>query len=260
VDSLITVSDTDRVRYLTLNRPDRLNALNSSVLRELVSLLDSAATDPAVGAVVIRGSGGRAFCAGADLDEISGLDIERAHAFIRGGHRAMSAVESSPVPVIAAVDGFALGGGLELMLACHIVIASERSSFGLPEAKIGCIPGFGGTQRLLTTAGKAAAFHLMLTGQRIDAARAWHIGLLSVPPVASAEFDAELAELAGAVASGSRGGLRNILEAGRGAADPDALEHEAALAAIAIASADGQEGIRSFAEKRSPTFDRSDVR
>ncbi len=258
--SLITVSDADRVRFLTLNRPDRLNALNSSVLRELVSHLDSAATEPTVGAVVIRGSGDRAFCAGADLDEISGLDIEQAHAFIRGGHRAMSAVESSPVPVIAAVDGYALGGGLELMLSCQIVIASERSSFGLPEAKIGCIPGFGGTQRLLTTTGKAAAFHLMLTGQRIDAARAWHIGLLSVPPVASTEFATEVAELAATIAAGSRGGLGNMLEAARHAAHPDALEHEAALAAIAIASADGQEGIRSFAEKRSPAFDRSDVR
>jgi enoyl-CoA hydratase len=260
VDSVITITDANRVRYLTLNRPDRLNALNSSVLRELVSHLDSAATDPTVGCVVIRGSGGRAFCAGADLDEISGLDIEQAHAFIRGGHRAMSAVESSPVPVIAAVDGYALGGGLELMLACQIAIASDRSSFGLPEAKIGCIPGFGGTQRLLTASGKAAAFHLMLTGQRVDAARAWSIGLLSVPPVATAEFDAEVAELAGTIAAGSRGGLRNILEAARQAADPNALEHEAALAAIAIASADGQEGIRSFAEQRSPAFDRSDVR
>jgi enoyl-CoA hydratase len=259
VGSLITVSDAKRVRYLTLNRPNRLNALNSSVLRELVSHLDSAATDITVGCVVIRGSGDRAFCAGADLEEISGLDIEQAHAFIRGGHRAMSAVESSPIPIIAAVDGYALGGGLELMLACQIVIASDRSSFGLPEAKIGCIPGFGGTQRLLTMCGKAAAFHLMLTGQRIDATRAWNVGLLSVPPVASADFDDEVAELAGTIAAGSRGGLRNILEAARQAAHPDALEHEAALAAIAIASADGQEGIRSFAEKRSPSFDRSNV-
>ena len=257
MDPLISVADDKRVRYLTLNRPDRLNALNSSVLRDLIGHLHGAADDPAVGAVVIRGSGDRAFCAGADLDEISGLDIEQAHAFIRGGHRTMSAVESSPVPVIAAVDGYALGGGLELMLACHVVIASDTSSFGLPEAKIGCIPGFGGTQRLLAASGKAAALHLMLTGQRIDANRAWDIGLLSVPPIARTEFDAEVAELAATIASGSRGGLRNILEAAHQAAHSDALEHEAALAAIAIASADGQEGIRSFAEKRSPAFDRS---
>ena len=256
MDSLISVTDEKRVRYLTLNRPDRLNALNSAVLEQLSQQMAQVATDSSVGCVVIRGAGEHAFCAGADLDEINGLDAEQAHAFIKRGHRAMLAVESAPVPVLASVDGFALGGGLELMLACHVVIASDRSEFGLPEAKIGCIPGFGGTQRLLTTTGKAAALHLMLTGQRVDAHRAWDIGLLSVPPVAAAELPGEVDELAGAIAAGSRTGLMTILEAVRQAAEPRALEHEAALAAMAIASADGQEGIRAFAERRAPVFGR----
>lgn len=249
----IDVVDREGVRYLTLIRPERLNALNSGVLDALTRHVETAGPDGA-GCIVIRGAGDRAFCAGADLDEIDGLSSDEAHAFIRRGQRAMSAVENSPVPVIAAVDGYALGGGFELMLSCHLVVASDRSSFGLPEAKIGCIPGFGGTQRLLTAVGRAPAFHLLLTGERVDAQRAWEIGLLSVPPVAAAELTEHVAALADGLAAGSRTGTRNILEAGRQAARPAALEHEAALAAIAIASADGREGIRSFAERRAPKF------
>jgi enoyl-CoA hydratase len=256
VGELIEKNDSGRVRYLTLNRPDRLNALNSSVLERLLQLVTEAAGDPSVGCIVIRGAGGRAFCAGADLDEISGLDAEQAHAFIRRGHRTMSAVEHSPIPVLAAVDGYALGGGMELMLSCHVVVATVKGSFGLPEAKIGCMPGFGGTQRLLTTTGKAAAMHLMLTGDRIDAQRAWEIGMLSVPPIASDDFADEVERLAASIAAGSRGGLQYILEAAEQSAAPQSLEHEAALAAMAIASADGQEGIRAFKEKRPPNFDR----
>jgi enoyl-CoA hydratase len=252
--ALIDIVDDGRVRYLTLNRPERLNALNSELLGQLRQYVNEAAADHSVGCVVIRGAGERAFSAGADLEEIRGLTAERAHEFIRRGHRCMTAVECSAVPVLAAVDGFALGGGFELMLACHIVVASDRSSFGLPEARIGCIPGFGGTQRLLTATSKAAAFYLMLTGNRVDARRAWDIGLLSVPPVPSADLAGQAGELARLVASGSRPGIEAILEAARRAVRPAALEQEAALAAIAISSADGQEGIAAFAERRAPAF------
>ena len=253
MDSLIDVVDDGGVRYLTLNRPGSLNALNSQVLSELTALVQGAERDR-LHAVVIRGAGGRAFCAGADLDEIIDLDISGAHAFIRRGQEAMAAIENSPVPVIAAVDGYALGGGFEMMLACHLVLATDRSSFGPPEANIGCIPGFGGTQRLMAAAGRAAAFHLMVTGLRIDADRAWQIGLLSEPPVPADRLDERIGEIAGRLAGFSRTGIHNILEAGRRAVRPPALEHEAALAAIAIASADGKEGIRAFAAKRKPHF------
>lgn len=251
---LISAANDGRVRHLTLNRPDRLNALNSAVLTELLYLLEEAAADVSVSTVIITGAGDRAFCAGADLDEINGLTTDQAHSFIQRGHRVMAAVAASPVPIVAAVDGFALGGGLELMLACHVVIASTRSSFGLPEAKIGCIPGFGGTQRLLTTVGKAAGLHLMLSGDRIDADRAWAIGLLSVPPVDPAHFDTEVQTLGTTLAAGSRTGLKYILEAARQAADTGGLEHEAALAAMAISSPDGREGIQAFAQRRPPNF------
>lgn len=254
--ALIDVEAEGRVRTLVLNRPRHLNALNSSLLRELLQHVESANHDPSVGCVVIRGAGDRAFSAGADLDEIRGLTSDQAHQFIRQGHEAMSRIEQSGVPVLAAADGFALGGGLELMLACHVVIASDRSQFGLPEARIGCIPGFGGTQRLSTTVGKAAAFHLMLTGSRIDAERAWQIGLLSVPPVPAAKLAAEVATTAALIASGSRGGIALLLEAARAGATAPALEQEAALAGLAIASRDGQEGITAFAERRAPEFQR----
>ena len=258
MDSLITVRDEGAVRFLTINRPAQLNALNSSVLAELAIEIERVQHERRVRCVVIAGAGERAFSAGADLDEIRGLSVEDAHDFIRGGHRAIGAVERSGVPVIAAVDGFALGGGFELVLACHVVISSERSQFGLPEARIGCIPGFGGTQRLGRSIGKPAAYHLMLTGSRIAADRAWEMGLLSVPPVAVDDFDREVNETASLIASGSRGGLENILEAARQSFAPAALGHEAVLAAKAIASADGQEGITSFAERRAPRFKEED--
>ncbi|MEU2686862.1 enoyl-CoA hydratase/isomerase family protein [Streptomyces hygroscopicus] len=255
MDSLIEVDDAERVRTITLNRPDRLNALNSSVLEHMSEEIQKVtAAKNRVRCLVIRGAGDRAFSAGADLEEIRGLDADRAQIFIRRGHRVITAIEHSSVPVIAEVDGFALGGGFELMLACHVVIASDRSQFGLPEARIGCIPGFGGTQRLPRTVGKAAALHLMLTGTRIDADRAWQIGLLSVPPVPAAELGREVEATARLIASGSRTGLANLLEAARQSTAGPALEHEAALAALSIASADGQEGITSFAERREPIF------
>jgi enoyl-CoA hydratase len=233
-----------------------MNALNSEVLGLIEAAVADAGSDVSIGCVVIRGEGGRAFCAGADLGEIQGLSSDAAHAFIRRGQHTMSTIEASHIPVLAAVDGWALGGGFELMLACHLVVASDRSRFGLPEAKIGCIPGFGGTQRLMTAVGRAPAFLLLLSGDPIDAVRASSIGLLSITPVAAEDFDAEVAKLAEAVAAGSRTGVRSILEAGLRAAQPAALEHEAALAALAIASADGQEGIAAFAERRSPNFAR----
>ena len=254
--SLIEVVDDDAVRFLTLNRPDRLNALNSSVLEELLRCVETAGADLGVGCVVIRGAGDRAFCAGADLGEIRGLSAEEAHAFIRRGQRAMTAVESARMPVIAAVDGFALGGGFELMLACHLAVSSDRSTSVCPRRRSGACPASAGRSGCSPRRARRS-FYLMLTGASIDAEHAWQIGLLSVPPIAAGKLPDRVAGLAHRVASGSRGGMSKILEAGRRAALPTALEHEAALAALAIASLDGQEGITAFAERRPPEFDRS---
>ena len=252
--SVIETSRDGRVLTIELTRPHQLNALNSEVLSLLLSTVDGVQQDSSIGAVIIRGTGEKAFSAGADLEEIRGLGVVEAQEFIHTGHRTMTAIATSTVPIIACVDGFALGGGFELALACHLLFASDRSQFGLPEARIGCMPGFGGTQRLPAAVAKPAAMHLLLSGERVDADRAWQIGLLSVPPLAPGDLDAEVTRLAELIASGSRTGMANILDAARPAIAPAALDHEAALAALSIASRDGQEGITSFAERRAPVF------
>ncbi|OZF07796.1 2-ketocyclohexanecarboxyl-CoA hydrolase [Rhodococcus sp. 15-1154-1] len=252
--SLIDTARAGRVLTIEIARPGQLNALNSTVLGEILHAVNEAQNDNSLGCIVIRGNGDRAFSAGADLDEIRGLDIESAHTFIKAGQRTMTAIADSVVPVVADVDGFALGGGFEMVLACHVVVASDRSRFGLPEARIGCIPGFGGTQRLAMSVSKPAALLMMLAGERIDADRAWQIGLLSRPPLPPELSAAEAQRLAELIASGSRTGVANILDAARSAFRAAALDHEAALAAVSIAARDGQEGITSFAERRAPVF------
>ncbi|OZC88013.1 2-ketocyclohexanecarboxyl-CoA hydrolase [Rhodococcus sp. 15-649-1-2] len=252
--SMIDTTRSGRVLTIEIVRPGQLNALNSTVLGEILGVVVEAQHDDSLGAIIIRGSGDRAFSAGADLDEIRGLDVEAAHSFIRAGQRTMTAIADSVLPVVADVDGFALGGGFEMMLSCHLVVASDRSRFGLPEARIGCIPGFGGTQRLAMSVSKPAALAMMLGGERIDADRAWQIGLLSVPPLPPEDSAAEARRLAELIASGSRTGVANILDAARSAFRAAALDHEAALAAVSIAARDGQEGITSFAERRAPVF------
>jgi enoyl-CoA hydratase len=246
-----------RVRHLTLDRPHALNALNAEVLALLAEELAAVRDDPALGAVLIDGAGGRAFCAGADLSELQGADPSRAHGLLRRGQLVMAAIEALPIPVIAAVDGHALGGGCELALACPLVLASDRSSFGLPEAKLGLVPGFGGTVRLRRSIGRGPAMAMMLTGRPIPARTAWQLGLLSAPPEKPDDLPATAAALAAEVAELSRVNLALVLESARSWSESEeALRHEAALSALAISSRDGQEGITAFLAKRSPSFDR----
>jgi enoyl-CoA hydratase len=247
-----------RVRHLTLNRPSALNALNAEVLALLEAELAAVRDDPAIGAVLVDGAGERAFCAGADLAELRGADPSAAHALLGRGQRVMAAIEALPVPVVAAVDGHALGGGLELALACPLLLASDRSSFGLPEARLGLVPGYGGTLRLRRAIGRAPAMAMMLTGRPLAAPAAWQLGLLSAPPVEPAALAAAAAALAAEVAELSRPNLALVLESARSSAESaEALRHEAALAALAISSRDGQEGIAAFLGKRAPAFDRA---
>jgi enoyl-CoA hydratase len=244
-----------RVRHLTFNRPDALNALNRHVLTALESELAAVERDDAIGAVLIDGAGDRAFCAGADLTELAGLDATQAHELLQRGQRIVTAVEEIPVPVVAAVDGHALGGGFEIMLACPVVLASERSSFGLPEARLGLMPGYGGTQRLRRAIGHAPAMAMLLSGRPIDADRAWHFGLLSGPPAPAADLPRFADELAADLAGLSRPNLARLRTAARSPVDHvDGLRLEASLAALTIASADGQEGIRAFLDRRTPMF------
>jgi len=253
----LRVSADGPVRTLVLDRPDRHNALDAALLRDLAAAVADVREDPACRAVVLTGTGGRAFSAGADLDELAGLPAHRAYELLGNGQRVLRAVETCGVPVIAAVDGVALGGGFELALACHVIVGSTRASFALPEAGLGLIPGYGGTQRLARLLGRQRAAFLMLTGRRLRADEAYAAGLLALPPVPPGDLAHAASDLAAEVSGRSPRSVRAILEAlDRGTDAPLetglALEH--ALAALATASPDAQEGVAAFRERRTPAF------
>jgi enoyl-CoA hydratase len=243
------------IAFLTIDRPEARNALNGEVIAEAEQALDRLAGERAVRVLVLGGAGERAFCAGADLDELRGLSAVEAREHLHRGHRLLRRLETLGRPTIAAVRGWALGGGFELALACSLVVSSETARFGLPEAKLGLMPGYGGTQRLTRAVGAKAALAIMLTGEPIAAERAWQLGLLARPPVPDDGLDAAVLELAQAVAACSPSSLASILELVDAASFGGlGLDHEAAVAGIAIASLDASEGVTAFLEKRPPSF------
>jgi enoyl-CoA hydratase len=245
------------VTTLTIDRPAVHNALNAAVLAQLAAAIGTVNDDPATRAVVLTGAGERAFSAGADLDELAALSVTQAHAALREGQRTMRLVETSRVPVIAAVNGLALGGGFELALACSFAVASERASFGLPESGLGLMPGYGGTQRLTRLVGRHVANYVMLTGERLGAAAAHGCGLLPVPPTAPDALLDTAHDLARKIAARSPSSAAAVLAAS-GYADEVPLDAglalESALAALATASPDAAEGIAAFRAKRTPEF------
>ncbi|EWT07303.1 crotonase [Intrasporangium chromatireducens Q5-1] len=247
----------DGVLQLTINRPDALNALNTNVIGLLVDTVREAADDPACRAVVLTGAGEKAFCAGADLKELAEMGADRAHEVMRAGQAAFRAIERTPIPVIAAVNGLALGGGFELILASTIPVLSTRASLGLPESGLGLIPGYGGTQRLPRAVGERIAAHLMLTGSRLDADRAYDLGLTPVPPVAPDNLHEAAMDIARTIARQGPVAVRSILtalEIGRDASLDAALTAETGMAALAIAGDESAEGISAFLERRPPRF------
>lgn len=175
----ILTENTDGILTLTINRPAKLNALNQATLREIKEVIQSVYTDERVKGVIITGSGEKAFVAGADIAEFSGLDAESGRSLAQNGHDIFFAIERCPKPVIAAVNGFALGGGCELAMACHLRVASNNAKFGQPEVNLGLIPGYGGTQRLVQLIGKGRAMELLLTSDMINAEQAHTFGLVN---------------------------------------------------------------------------------
>ncbi len=253
-DPMILHERHDDIAILTINRPAVYNALNSQVLAEIRTGL-AEATASGARVAVITGAGEKAFSAGADLEEFVGLDSVTAHDRLLSGQGVMAAVESSTIPVIAAVNGLALGGGFELVLSCTFAVLSTKASLGLPESGLGLIPGYGGTQRLPRAIGRAASAHLMLSGARLDADRAYHLGLAPVPPVAP---DALLTTTLGIAqtlaAKGPRAQQAILAALSTSAPAAPELDREAGLGAIATASAEAAEGIAAFREKRAPRF------
>ena len=181
--TLLTVLE-DGIFIITINRPDKLNALNQLLLHELDKALDEVYDNTEIKSAIITGSGAKAFVAGADISEFGKMDASAGESLARYGHELMNKIENCPKPVVAAVNGFALGGGCELALACHFIYASDNAKFGQPEINLGIIPGYGGTQRLTQLAGKNIAKELMLTGKIISAeeAQAYHIVNKICPP------------------------------------------------------------------------------
>jgi enoyl-CoA hydratase len=253
----VVVEQDGPVRTVTIDRAGVHNALNAAVLSALSAAVVEAEADRGTRAVVLTGAGERAFSAGADLDELAGLSLTQAHETLQAGTRTMRLIETSRVPVIAAVGGLALGGGFELALACSFIVASERASFGLPESGLGLIPGYGGTQRLPRLVGRHVANYVMLTGQRLDAAAAYACGLLPLPPTPADALLDTAHELAHRIARRSPAAAAAVLSASVHAGDAPleaGLALETALAALATHGPDGVEGVAAFREKRTPQF------
>jgi len=256
MSDLVLVETADRVRTLTVNRPEKLNALNSEVMAALDAALDGARGDASVGVVVITGAGEKSFIAGADIGELSKLTPVEGRAHARRGQAVLAKLETLGKPVIAAVNGYALGGGCELALACTIRVASENARFGQPEVKLGLIPGAGGTQRLQRIVGRGRALELVLTGETIDAAEAWRIGLVN-RVVPAADLERELAEWTSRLQARSPLALARCLEAVHAGGEislSEALRLESALFGLCFATEDMREGTAAFLEKRPPSF------
>ena len=254
--SPVTVADRDAVRIITVNRPDKLNALNAATLDALDVAFAEAIDAPSVRAIVLTGAGPKAFVAGADIAEMNTLTPAQGRDFSLRGQRMMRRVEKSPKPVIAMVNGFALGGGLELAMCCHLRIAADTARVGQPEVNLGLIPGFGGTQRLLRLAGRAATLELCLLGTPIDAQRARELGIVN-RVVPAAELEAQTMAVAQQLASSAPLALRGAIDCinvGGECGIEEGLEYEAAQFGLMFATQDMREGTSAFLERRKPSF------
>jgi enoyl-CoA hydratase len=250
----ILVERDDRVGIITLNRPQALNALNTKVMIEVTTAAAEFDNDPGIGAIIITGAGGKAFAAGADIKEMAALsfaDVYDADFF--GAWSKLAAVRT---PTIAAVAGYALGGGCELAMMCDLLIAADNAKFGQPEIKLGVLPGMGGSQRLTRAIGKAKAMDLILTGRNMDAAEAERLGLLS-RLVPADELLTEAKAVAKTISEMSRSASRMAKEAVNRAFETtlaEGLLYERRLFHSAFATQDQSEGMTAFIEKRPPKF------
>ncbi len=244
------------VRQLRFNRPEKLNALSSPLLAEFDAALAAAEADPAVRVLVLRGTGGRAFVAGADIAEYRGNRRAAFIAYSLESRRIFDRLERLPKPVICAVEGYALGGGFEIALCCDIILAAEGAQLGLPEGRLGLSPGGGGTQRLTRAVGKFAASEVMLAGWRLSAARAHALGILAevVPPEALGEAVLARARACLKIAPLAQAAMKRLIREGPDAALGAATSHEQEVLFRLYATADGQEGVEAFLDKREPQF------
>jgi enoyl-CoA hydratase len=251
----LTITTTDSIATITVNRPDKLNALNDRVIFELGGAIDDLRMRDDVAGIIVTGAG-RAFVAGADIAELQKHGAASARALAKRGQDVFSRFETSPKPVIAAVNGFALGGGCELAMACHIRIASDHAKFGQPEVKLGLLPGYGGTQRLPRLVGKGRALQLLLTGEIIDAQEALRIGLVNRVVGPEGLLQNATVMLQQIIANGPLA-IAACIEAVNAGSDLSldaALAIEANAFGVLAATEDKTEGTKAFLEKRTPVF------
>lgn len=244
------------VAVVTFNRPKVLNALNNQTIEELAIIVEDLQKNKAVKGVIITGSGEKAFISGADINELSAIDSLQGKAFARKGQKVYLALENLGKPVIAAVNGYALGGGCELAMACHIRLASENAVFGQPEVNLGIIPGYGGTQRLPRLIGKGPALEIILSGKMISAQEALRLGLVN-RVVPADQLMEEAKTLLATILSRGPLAVKYALEAvnhGLNMNIEEAMDYEASLFGLLCATEDMKEGTKAFVEKRHPEF------
>lgn len=246
----------DRIAFVTINRPDKLNALNAQAKSELQQLFLDIQHDAEIDVVIVTGAGEKAFVAGTDIKELADLDEQKGRLFSEGGQDVFNLIENLGKPVIAAVNGYALGGGAELVLACHVRIASDNAKFGQPEVNLGIIPGYGGTQRLARLVGKGRALELILTGESIDAQEAYRIGLVN-KVVTLPELMKSAETMAQKIIGKGQVAVRLALKAVNATQEfslASGQTFEAELFGRCCASEDFKEGTSAFLEKRKPAF------
>ncbi|GMU87292.1 MAG: enoyl-CoA hydratase [Ignavibacteriales bacterium] len=254
----ILFSSENHIAKITINRPDKLNALNATVIKELSEVFDFLAKDDSSRVVVITGSGPKAFVAGADISEINKLNTISGKSFAELGQEVFTKIEKLTKPVIAMVNGFALGGGSELAWACHLRFASSNAKFGQPEINLGIIPGYGGTQRLPRLLNQGYGYYYILTGENIDADTALKLGLVQ-GVFSPEELEAAVMKVALTIASKPADIVSFAMKAVHASGDfglKEGLAFEATLFALCCGTANFKEGTTAFLEKRKPEFNK----
>ncbi|HPA35390.1 MAG TPA: enoyl-CoA hydratase-related protein [Chitinophagales bacterium] len=256
--NLLWEIDADNVLTITINRADKLNALNSATMQDISAAFDAAKSIDGLKGIILTGAGEKAFVAGADISEFQSLDVLQAKALAQRGHDTFFAIERMPIPVVAVVNGFALGGGCELSMACHLRIATPNAKFGQPEVNLGIIAGYGGTQRLIQYIGKTKALELHLTADMIDAQTALQLGLLNY---VEADKNAALEKAKSIILKIATKGpiaVAKVIECTNAyfKEDVDGFAYEVNAFGDIFNTEDVKEGVAAFLEKRKPEFKR----
>jgi enoyl-CoA hydratase len=252
----LLITANNRIQYITINRESKLNALNKATLAELHTAVSDAFNNPDVGGIIITGAGPKAFVAGADISEFAAFNAEQGRELSRQGHHnVFDLIANGPKPVIAAVNGFALGGGLELAMACHIRIASDNAKLGLPEVTLGLIPGYGGTQRLTQLVGRGKALEMIMTADMVSATDAYQFGLVN-HIVSPAELITKAEEILNKILQRAPLAIASAITAVNAGLDPaqNGFETEINQFGKCFGTDDFKEGVSAFLEKRKPDF------